>query len=34
MDAKVKNWQELSDCDLETVIAMLKSKRYLYVGFM
>ncbi|MDL1974718.1 MAG: HEPN domain-containing protein, partial [Deltaproteobacteria bacterium] len=27
-------WTELSDYDIETAIAMLKSKRYLYVGFM
>jgi predicted nucleotidyltransferase len=34
MDDKVKYWQELSDYDLETAVAMLKSKRCLYVGFM
>jgi HEPN domain-containing protein len=34
MDEKVKYWLELSDYDLETAKAMLKSKRYLYVGFM
>ncbi|MBS4014594.1 MAG: HEPN domain-containing protein [Bacteroidetes bacterium] len=34
MDGKIKYWQELSDYDLETAIAMLESKRYLYVGFM
>jgi len=34
MGDKVKYWLELSDYDLETAIAMLKSKRYLYVGFM
>jgi HEPN domain-containing protein len=34
MDDKVKYWLELSDYDLETALAMLKSKRYLYVGFM
>ncbi len=34
MDDKVKYWQELSDYDLDTAVAMLKSKRYLYVGFM
>lgn len=27
-------WIELSEYDLETAEAMLKSKRYLYVGFM
>lgn len=34
MDDKVKYWLELSDYDLETAVAMLNSKRYLYVGFM
>lgn len=34
MDDKVKYWIELSDYDLETALAMLNSKRYLYVGFM
>jgi len=34
MDDRIKYWQELSDYDLETAIAMLNSKRYLYVGFM
>jgi HEPN domain-containing protein len=34
MDGRVEYWKELSDYDLETAIAMLKSKRYLYVGFM
>jgi len=34
MDDKVKYWIELSDYDLETAMAMLNSKRYLYVGFM
>jgi HEPN domain-containing protein len=34
MGDKIKYWQELSDYDLETAMAMLKSKRYLYVGFM
>lgn len=34
MKGKVKYWIELSDYDLETAEAMLKSKRYLYVGFM
>ena len=34
MDDKVKYWLELSDYDFETALAMLNSKRYLYVGFM
>ena len=34
MNKKVKYWIELSDYDLETAEAMLKSKRFLYVGFM
>ncbi|MGC9355903.1 MAG: HEPN domain-containing protein [Mariniphaga sp.] len=34
MNRKVKYWIELSDYDLETALAMYKSKRYLYVGFM
>ncbi len=34
MDDKVKYWLELSDYDLGTALAMLNSKRYLYVGFM
>ncbi len=34
MNSKVKYWVELSDYDPETAIAMQKSKRYLYVGFM
>ncbi|MFO7829427.1 MAG: HEPN domain-containing protein [Bacteroidales bacterium] len=34
MEKKVKYWIELSDYDLETALAMLKSKRFLYVGFM
>lgn len=34
MDEKVKYWIELSDYDLETAEAMLKSRRFLYVGFM
>jgi HEPN domain-containing protein len=33
MDEKVKYWVELAEYDLETAKAMLKSKRYLYVGF-
>ncbi len=31
---KIQYWIELSDYDLETANAMLKSGRYLYVGFM
>jgi HEPN domain-containing protein len=31
---KILYWIELSDYDLETANAMLKSIRYLYVGFM
>ena len=34
MDKIIKYWIELSDYDLETAKAMLRSKRYLYVGFM
>lgn len=34
MEERIKYWQELSDYDLDTAFAMLKSKRYLYVGFM
>lgn len=34
MADKVKYWVELSDYDFETAKAMLKSGRYLYVGFM
>ena len=34
MEDKLKYWRELSDYDLETAKAMLRSKRYLYVGFM
>lgn len=34
MEDKVQYWIEISDYDLETADAMLRSKRYLYVGFM
>ncbi|HOK50394.1 MAG TPA: HEPN domain-containing protein [Bacteroidales bacterium] len=34
MDERVNYWLELSDYDLETAEAMLKTKRFLYVGFM
>lgn len=31
---KTEYWLELADYDLETAKAMLKSKRFLYVGYM
>ena len=34
MESRIKYWIDLSDYDLETAVAMLQSKRYLYVGFM
>jgi HEPN domain-containing protein len=34
MENKTAYWIELSDYDLITAEAMLKTKRYLYVGFM
>jgi len=34
MEDKINYWTDLSDYDLETAEAMLRSKRYLYVGFM
>jgi HEPN domain-containing protein len=34
MNDKVQYWIEISDYDLETAESMLKSKRYLYLGFM
>lgn len=34
MQDQIDYWKELSDYDMETAEAMLKSKRYLYVGFM
>ena len=34
MESKIKYWIDLSDYDFETAVAMLQSKRYLYVGFM
>jgi HEPN domain-containing protein len=34
MDKQVKYWIALSDYHLETADAMLKTRRYLYVGFM
>ena len=34
MSKHIDYWKEISDYDMETAEAMLKSKRYLYVGFM
>lgn len=34
MNDRVNYWIEMAEYDLETAIAMLESKRYLYVGFM
>jgi HEPN domain-containing protein len=34
MESKIKYWIDLSDYDLETANVMLKSKTYLWVGFM
>jgi HEPN domain-containing protein len=34
MSNQIDYWKEISDYDMETAEAMLKSKRYLYVGFM
>lgn len=34
MNDKVSYWVELSDYDFDTAVAMLDTKRYLYVGFM
>ena len=34
MKDKTEYWVELSDYDLETAEALLKSERFLYVGFM
>lgn len=34
MNEKVTYWIEMSDYDFDTAKAMLKAKRYLYVGFM
>jgi len=33
-DEKVQHWINLSVYDMETAVAMLQTKRYLYVGFM
>lgn len=34
MDERVRHWLNLSQYDLETAEAMLRTGRYLYVGFM
>lgn len=34
MSSQVNYWKELSEYDMKTAEAMLKSERYLYVGFM
>lgn len=34
MSKRIDYWKEISDYDMDTAEAMLKSKRYLYVGFM
>jgi HEPN domain-containing protein len=34
MNEKVKYWAELSEYDFDTAHAMMKTGRYLYVGFM
>ena len=34
MDERVKYWLDIADYDIETAKAMLKTGRYLYVGFM
>ena len=34
MIEKIKYWLDLSEYDFDTALAMLKSKRFLYVGFM
>jgi HEPN domain-containing protein len=34
VNERVKYWLELADYDIETAMAMLQTKRYLYVGFM
>ena len=33
-EEKVAYWVDLSEYDIETAMAMQKTKRYLYVGFM
>ncbi len=34
MSDKIEYWLDLAEYDLETASAMLKTRRYLYVGFM
>ena len=34
MNENVKYWLDIADYDIETARAMLKTSRYLYVGFM
>lgn len=34
MNEKVQYWLDIADYDLETARSMLKTKRFLYVGFM
>jgi HEPN domain-containing protein len=34
MNSKIKYWIDISDYDIETAKAMLKTERMLYVGFM
>ena len=34
MQDKIKYWVEIADYDFDTAIAMLESRRLLYVGFM
>lgn len=34
MNKKITYWVELATYDIDTAFAMLKAKRYLYVGFM
>jgi HEPN domain-containing protein len=34
INPKIKYWVDLSDYDIDTAEAMLKTKRFLYVGFM
>ena len=34
IEEKINYWVELSDYDLDTAVAMLQTRRYLYVGFM
>ena len=34
MDEIVSYWRDMSDYDFETAVAMQKTGRYLYVGFM